>query len=84
MAIATLDIELDDFHSSDMIAELIKRAKKEPFKDEELEEIMDLFTLAFSASMESKYLEEKAKLAYLSQAFAQYELSEIESKLPIQ
>lgn len=83
MAIATLDIELDGFHSSDIIAELIKRAKKGLFCDQELDAIMDLFSLAFSAGLESKFLEDKAKLEHLSKAFAQYELSEIESKLPI-
>ena len=83
MAIATLDIELDDFHSSDIIAEILRRVKDKPFHVEQLKQITEVFLLASGSDLKVKYADDEAKLQYLLKAVSQYDLAELESKLPL-
>lgn len=93
MAYVEVDVDIDEFDTSDLVDELVKRMKyqntrksltqkqKDDLK-ETLSELNQVLSLAPVNGIEIKTLDDKIKFEHIANVFNKYSIADIESKLP--
>lgn len=81
MAYVTVDVDMDDLDTSDMVEELQRRLDRSRTPDSEKKEILDLGNNT-ELWFEVKTLEDQLKIEHLQSVFKKYSISELQRLIP--
>ena len=81
MAYVTVDIDMDELDTDEMVDELQRRLDRDRTPDSEKKQILELGSNT-SVWFEIKTLEDKLKMVHLQSVFKKYSISELQKLLP--
>ena len=81
MAYVTVDIDMDELDTDEMVDELQRRLDRGRIPDSEKKQILELGSNT-SVWFEIKTLEDKLKMEHLQSVFKKYSISELQKLLP--